>query len=126
MPDSCYNLTVKALLDGNVPATFSRGWFGQPIDDQDLSGFGRSSKRPANPVDTEDSLKATPKPSSAMSATHQKSVVSKRQAERMRRGRVESRPEDYKNIAPSEHAKRLHEARSRLEDRKMMMELGLL
>ncbi len=71
-------------------------------------------------------MKATPKPSSAMSATHQKSVVSKRQAERMRRGRVESRPEDYKNIAPSEQAKRLHEARSRLEDRKMLMELGLL
>lgn len=75
---------------------------------------------------TEDSLKATPKPSSAMSATHQKSVVSKRQAERMRKGRVESRPEDYKNIAPSEQAKRLHAARAKLEDRKMMEELGLL
>lgn len=74
---------------------------------------------------TEDSLKATPKPSSAMSATHQKSVVSKRQAERMRKGRVESRPEDYKNIAPSEQAKRLHAARARLEDRQMMKDLGL-
>ncbi|MFK7962603.1 MAG: hypothetical protein ACRBC3_14720 [Burkholderiaceae bacterium] len=71
-------------------------------------------------------MKATPKPSSAMSATHQKSVVSKRQAERMRKGRVESRPEDYKNIAPSEQAKRLHAARAKLEDRKMMEELGLL
>ena len=70
-------------------------------------------------------MKATPKPSSEMSATHQKSVVSKRQAERMRKGRVESSPEDYRNIAPSEHAKRLHEARSELEDRRMMRELGL-
>lgn len=91
-----------------------------------VSGFELPAEAPANPVLMEVSLKATPKPSSAMSATHQKSVVSKRQAERMRRGRVESRPEDYKNIAPSEHAKRLHEARSRLEDRKMLMELGLL
>ncbi|HVL57554.1 MAG TPA: hypothetical protein VM491_13690 [Burkholderiaceae bacterium] len=71
-------------------------------------------------------MKTSTKPSSVMSATHQKSVVSRRQAERMKSGRVESRPEDYKNIAPSEQAKRLRDARSRAEDRKMLIELGLL
>ena len=46
-------------------------------------------------------------------------------AARMRAGRVESRPEDYADIAVTEQAKRLREARRAIEERNMMRELGL-
>lgn len=43
----------------------------------------------------------------------------------MRAGRVESRPEDYADIAVTEQAKRLREARRAIEERNMLRELGL-
>ena len=52
-------------------------------------------------------MKSTRKPNSAMTAHHHSAIVTARHAARMRAGRVESRPEDYADIAVTEQAKRL-------------------
>jgi hypothetical protein len=70
-------------------------------------------------------MKTTRKPNSAMTAHHHSAIVTARHAARMRAGRVESRPEDYADIAVTEQAKRLREARRAIEERNMMRELGL-
>ena len=59
-----------------------------------------------------------------MTAHHHSAIVTARHAARMRAGRVESRPEDYADIAVTE-AKRLREARRAIEERNMLRELGL-
>ena len=55
-----------------------------------------------------------------MTAHHHSAIVTARRA-----GRVESRPEDYADIAVTEQAKRLREARRAIEERNMLRELGL-
>jgi hypothetical protein len=70
-------------------------------------------------------MKTTRKPNSAMTAHHHSAIVTARHAARMRAGRVESRPEDYADIAVTEQAKRLREARRAIEERNMLRELGL-
>ena len=51
-----------------------------------------------------------------MTAHHHSAIVTARHAARMRAGRVESRPEDYADIAVTEQAN---------EERNMLRELGL-
>ena len=60
-----------------------------------------------------------------MTAHHHSAILTARHAARMRAGRVESRPEDYADIAVTEQAKRLREARRAIEERNMLRELGL-
>ena len=64
-------------------------------------------------------------PTKAQVQYHQRSVLSARHLKRMSEGRQESTPSEYRAMEGNEADRRAAVARSVLEDRRMMRELGL-
>lgn len=65
------------------------------------------------------------KPSRKLARRHSSAVLTPRHIERMKAGRVESLPAEYRDRLIDPDVRRQTEARRVLEDRRLMRELGL-